>query len=245
MAKEPLVLLHGVGLDHTMWEPVARLLAPHFLVSTPDLLGHGTRPAARDGITLAELAEDVAGQLAPGTHVVGFSLGALVGQHLALHHPGKVASLTSVSSVCQRTPGERAAVLERLETAATDFPASVAASLQRWFPGTTAQGSDAVAATGRVLLANNVPSYLNCYRIFATADAELGPELAHITIPSLAITGAEDPGSTPEMTHRLAAAIPGCTAVVVPHARHMLPVQDPEALAGAIASFIGEKANVN
>ena len=36
-----VVLLHGVGLDHTMWEPVAELLPTHFDVVAPDLPGHG------------------------------------------------------------------------------------------------------------------------------------------------------------------------------------------------------------
>lgn len=238
-------MLHGVGLDHTMWAAVTELLAPHFNVSALDLLGHGNRPAARDGTTLADLAEDVARDISPGTHVVGFSLGALVGQHLALHRPELVASLSCVSSVCQRTASERAAVLARLASAEADFPASVAASLHRWFPGSRPDTSAAVASTERVLLANNVRSYLNCYRIFATADQGLAPELVNITAPTLAITGAEDPGSTPEMTHRLAAAIPHCEAVVVPHARHLLPVQNPQALASAIDVFIGEKVNAN
>ena len=66
-------------------------------------------------------------------------------------------------------------------------------------------------------------SFLHCYRVFATADAEIGPELGRITVPALAVTGEDDPGSTPEMTRRLAEAMPDCRAVVVPGARHMLP----------------------
>jgi len=44
-----------------------------------------------------------------------------VAQHLALHRPALVATLTSVSSVCRRTAEERAAVLDRLRTAERDF----------------------------------------------------------------------------------------------------------------------------
>ncbi|NVM98226.1 alpha/beta fold hydrolase [Arthrobacter sp. SDTb3-6] len=245
MAKATLVLLHGVGLDHTMWHQLAGRLGTQFDVRALDLLGHGTRPPAPADVTLSDLADDIAGMLEPGTHLVGFSLGALVGQHLASHRPGLLASLTSVSSVCRRTPEERSAVLARLALAAGDFPASVEASLERWFPDATAAPNSVVAQTRRVLLGNDVQSYLNCYRVFATADEGLSLELPKIAVPALAVTGADDPGSTPEMTHRLAGAMPDCTAVVVPHARHMLPVQDPEALATALTSFIGEKINVN
>jgi pimeloyl-ACP methyl ester carboxylesterase len=243
MAKPRLVLLHGVGLDHSMWTPVATLLQEDFEVLALDLPGHGGRGPAPDGITLGDLAEAVAGSVEPGSHLVGFSLGALVAQHLARYRPDLVATLTSVSSVCRRTDDERAAVLSRLATAAADFPASVAASLQRWYAG-TATDPELVRQTEATLLANDVKSYLNCYRVFATADAEIAPELPRITVPALAVTGENDPGSTPEMTHRLADALPDCRAVVVPDARHMLPVERPRDLVTCLTTFLGERAHV-
>ena len=173
---------------------------------TPDLPGHGARPPAPAGVTLADLADGVAADIPPGSHLVGFSLGALVAQHLALHRPALVATLTSVSSVCRRTAEERAAVLDRLRTAERDFAASAAASLRRWYDGTDVD-PEQVRRTEATLLANDRDSFLHCYRVFATADAELGPELDRITVPALAITGECDPGSTPEMTRRLADGI--------------------------------------
>lgn len=232
-----VVLLHGVGLDRTMWGPVAALLPDDVEVTAPDLPGHGGRPAVAAGATLADLAADVAGRIPPDAHVVGFSLGALVAQHLARFRPDLVASLTSVSSVCRRTPDERAAVLQRLRTAEEDFPASVEASLHRWFPDGEA-APDLVRRTRSVLEANDVPSYLSCYRVFATGDAEIGPELGRIDVPALAVTGDLDPGSTPEMTRRLARAVPGCRAVVVPGARHLWPLQRPADLVAHLTPLL-------
>jgi (E)-2-((N-methylformamido)methylene)succinate hydrolase len=243
MDKPRIVLLHGVGLEHTMWEPAAALLRPHFEVVTPDLLGHGTNVVAGERVDLAALAADVIPHLRAGTHLIGFSLGALVAQHVARYHSELIASLVSVSSVCLRTEAERAAVLNRLATAASDFPASVAASLHRWYDGTDVPAAT-VTQTERTLLGNDPASYLACYRVFATADAEIGPELARITVPSLAITGELDPGSTPDMTHRLADAIPGCRAVIVAGARHMLPVQEPRQFVDALESFVVEATHV-
>jgi pimeloyl-ACP methyl ester carboxylesterase len=242
VAKPLVVLLHGVGLDHTMWRPVTALLHDEFEVLTPDLLGHGKNEPARDGVTLRELADDVAAALPGSAHLVGFSLGALVAQHLARHRPDLVASLTSVNSVCRRTESERTAVLGRLAVAEADFPASVEASLKRWYDG-TGTDPELVAETRATLLANDLASYLNCYRVFATGDAEIGPELPQITTPALAITGELDPGSTPEMTRRLAAALPDCRAVIVPDARHMLPVQRPRELVTPLTTFIRERGN--
>jgi len=242
MVKPTIVLLHGVGLDHTMWGPVSELLADEYQVHALDLPGHGSNSPAPDGITLDDLAGQVAASVPAGSHLVGFSLGALVAQHLARHRPDLVASLTSVNSVCRRTEAERESVLGRLAAAQADFPASVEASIDRWFTG-TGVSQQLIDETRTTLLANNVDSFLNCYRVFATADAQIGPELPRITAPALAITGELDGGSTPEMSRRLAAAIPSCRLQVVSGARHMLPVQLPGEFAMSITTFIRETSH--
>ena len=243
MSRPLLVLLHGVGLDHTVWEPLSAILGDRFEVLAPDLPGHGDSPAVPEGVGLADLAGAVAGRLPGPAHLVGFSLGALVAQHLAIHRPELVASLTSVSSVCRRTETERTAVLDRLAVAERDLAASSAASIDRWFAGSDV-GEEWVARTRATLLANDADSFLRCYRVFATGDAEVGPDLGRITAPALAITGQDDPGSTPEMIRRLAAAIPGCRAEIVAHTRHMLPLERPGVLAAAITALIGDNAHV-
>ncbi|QDG90264.1 alpha/beta fold hydrolase [Pseudarthrobacter sp. NIBRBAC000502770] len=244
MSRERVALIHGVGLDGSMWEPLREYLEPEYDVQVLELLGHGQRPPARDGITLAELAADVAGRLEPNTHLVGFSLGALVAQHVARFRPDLVASLVSVASVCDRTSQEHAAVMVRLASAASDFPATVEASIERWYPEESAVPAALIDATREVLQRNDPKSFLACYRVFATADAEIAPELPDISVPSHAVTGELDPGSTPEMSARLAAAIPGCTYSIIPAARHMMPVERPQELAHTLTAFIKEHSNV-
>ncbi len=233
----PVALLHGVGLDVGMWEPVRDALKRDSVAL--DLPGHGQQPALTQPVSLADLAEDVLDRLPERSHLVGFSLGALIAQYIARFHPGRVATLTCVNSVCRRTEGESRAVMARLASAEHDFPATVEASIDRWYTGTSVPES-VVEATRRTLAGNDVGSFVHAYRVFATGDAVIGPELGNIQVPTLAVTGELDPGSTPDMTHRLAEAIPGARSLVVPGARHMLPVQDADVLAGAINDFIQE-----
>jgi pimeloyl-ACP methyl ester carboxylesterase len=246
VSRPRIALIHGVGLDGSMWGPLREFLEPEYDVQVIELLGHGNRgQIAPDRVTLAELAADVAEHLEPGTHAVGFSLGALVAQHLARFRPDLVASLVSVASVCDRTSQEHAAVMIRLASAASDFPAAVEASILRWYPEGTSVPTELVEATRKVLLRNDPQSFLACYRVFATADAEIAPELPRITVPSHAVTGELDRGSTPEMSARLAAAIPGCTYSVISGARHMMPVERPQELANELTAFIKEHSNVH
>ena len=239
MSTAPVVLLHGVGLDHTMWGPVRKRLGRESFAL--DLPGHGSRPPLRTPQTLSSLAEDVLERLPEGrVHLVGFSLGALIAQHVARFHPERVLSLTCVSSVCKRTPSEREAVEGRLRTAGDAFASGVEAAIQRWYPSGSSVRVEDIEATRRSLLANDIESYLHAYTVFARGDAQIADELGAITTPTLAITGEHDPGSTPEMSRRLGDAISGARVVIVPNTRHMLPVEESETFVRELTTFIDE-----
>ncbi|MCP3426969.1 alpha/beta hydrolase [Rothia sp. AR01] len=236
----PVVLLHGVGLDRTVWADVEERLTGREVLAL-DLPGHGAQPPLTSPVTLQDLADDVVGRLPEGpVHLVGFSLGALIAQRIAAAAPERVLSLTCVSAVCSRTPEEAEAVRGRLETARSDFRASMERAVDRWFPGDVAGNRERRDRTREVLLANDVESYLHAYAVFAVGDREVAPELPRITAPTLAITGELDPGSTPEMTDRLADSIGGARRRVVPGVRHMLPVEAPDALVGELTELITE-----
>ena len=234
-----VVLLHGVGLDRTMWDRCLPPLSEGHRVTTVDLRGHGRSGPAAPGTTLTDLSADVVELVEElgdqPVHLVGFSLGALVAQHVAATRPELVATLALVSSVARRTADERASVERRLQAAAEDLEVTVDAAVERWFdPAWQRREPDLVSAVRRTMLANEPSSYLAAYHVFASGDLETGPLLGTISAPTLAITGSEDPGSTPEMAHRLAEAIPDGRAEVVLGARHLLPLERPHELSEAL-----------
>lgn len=246
--RPPVVLLHGVGLDHTMWQPLIAPLAEAGIACTAlDLPGHGDQPPLRVPQTLSSLADALVPRLPAGPiHLVGFSLGALIAQHIARFDSPRVRTLTCVSAVCRRTPAEVAAVQARLTAAHADFPASVDESIDRWFPAGVAETDpDIIDATRRTLRANNVESYLHAYTVFAHADAHIAAELGAITTPTLAVTGEHDPGSTPEMSRRIALAVPRGIARTVRGARHMMPVTHPQELADILSAFFTDTEGIS
>lgn len=228
----PVVLLHGVGLNRSMWDSVRGRLERDGWGGTSalDLPGHGDEPPLTAPATLAQLADDVLRRLpAEPVHLVGFSLGALIAQQLASTQPERVRSLVCVNAVCERTAEETAAVAARLATARERFVTSIDASIARWYPATAPVSDDVREHTRAMLQANDLESYLFAYEVFATGDRQVASLLPHISAPTLAITGELDPGSTPAMTERLAQLIPNSQAVIVADARHMLPVEREDA----------------
>ncbi len=100
---EPVVLLHGFGGDLNIWLFNHEVLSAGRDVYALDLPGHGGSSKDVGDGTVGFLAGVVAGYMdALGlgrVHLVGHSLGGAVAAELALAEPGRVRSLTLVSSV--------------------------------------------------------------------------------------------------------------------------------------------------
>ena len=110
----PLLLLHGYPQNHVMWHRMAPLLAPHHSVVIPDLRGYGDsgKPASddlADHCKRASAQDQVEVMAALGFerfHVVGHDRGARVGHRMALDHPERVRTYTSLDVVATQAAFE-------------------------------------------------------------------------------------------------------------------------------------------
>ena len=238
----PLVLIHGVGLDRTMWGGVIRCLSGRLDCTAFDMPCHGEAGMPAGEIALATFANALA-NIVDGVDglpvIVGFSMGAMVAQRFALDRPGALRGLVLMNAVFDRDEHQRAAILQRLATVERDGPAGMAESaIERWFTREFRDGSpEIVDAVRRRLLANDPAAYLAAYRVFATADAELAREAGRIACPTLAMTAEHDINSTPAMSRALAQAIPDARALVLGGLAHGAPIEAPERVADAIFDF--------
>src|SRR5690606_15054671 len=135
---QPVVLIHGVGLNKEMWGGQFVGLAGDYRVIAYDMLGHGQspRPAADTDLQgyAAQLAELLDHLQIPQATVIGFSMGGLVARAFALHHPQRLAALVVLNSVFNRSPEQSAGVIARAAQAAEHGPdANAEAALARWF----------------------------------------------------------------------------------------------------------------
>lgn len=241
-----LVLVHGVGLDHTMWDLVVDDLSKRRTVVRYDLLGHGKTfnpdgPRTVDDFVaqLLDVINLTGGQPAD---IAGLSLGGLIVRAAAVGGSRYVRSVAILNAVYQREEHEKTRTRERLALTEKEGMAAVAdLAIDRWFTEAwQAQYPDRAKAVRSTLLANDLDGYLKAYRVFIDGDPFGEEHIGSITCPALVQTGERDIGSTPEMTHAMAAAIPHAVAQILPGQGHLPPIEDPERFAFALLSFLLE-----
>lgn len=239
----PLVtLVHGVGANLESWDAIAARLTPRHTVARADLRGHG-RSGRITACSMMDFVDDVAGLLdvlgAPATVFAGFSLGGLIGQHVATRLPHRVSRLALISSVADRTPQERARVAERADLVRDEGIASVVQSAEdRWFtPAFKAAHPELIAARLAELIANDQASYAAAYRVFGLADEGLRAEA--ISCPALIMTGEHDQGSNVRMQAYLHARIEGSQLEILPGLRHSVLLEAPNLIADKLLAFFG------
>jgi pimeloyl-ACP methyl ester carboxylesterase len=240
-----VVLIHGVGLDHHMWDQVAgRLVAAGHRALRYDLLGHGRTPPLHRDVELRDFTAQLETLLSDlnidAAAVVGFSLGALVARAYAVRRPAPLTHLALINSVFARSEQQRDAVQQRYrEARARGSSALIEAALQRWFSDAFVQASPGIVEQVRGRLNDNEPrGFLPAYKLFAEAEYEPVEQLRGIDVPTLVITGADDSGSTPAMSAQLARCIPHARLQVLEGAKHMLPVENARWLSEALHAFI-------
>ncbi|MBZ5740243.1 alpha/beta fold hydrolase [Nocardioides mangrovi] len=97
-----VLLLHGLGCDHTTWEPVIESLSRRYTVIAPDLLGHGQSDKPRADYSVGGYANGMRDLITvlgiDKVTVIGHSFGGGVAMQFAYQFPERTERLMLVSS---------------------------------------------------------------------------------------------------------------------------------------------------
>lgn len=235
-ADATLVLLHPVGLTGGAFFGLDLSALPG--ARTPDLLGHGSRPRS-PGMTVADVADDVAASIEGPLDVAGFSFGGLVGFELALRHPDRVRSLLVA---CVTAIVDPAVMLGRAEAAEAGMVGVVATTLERWFTaGALAAKPDhpGVAYARATLEADDPHALADAWR--AIAAVEVADRLDKIRVPVTCVAGEQDVASPAGEVEEMAAGIPGARFVLV-RGPHMAVLEEPQLVGAALSEHLARAA---
>ena len=243
-AGDPLVLIHGVGMQSAAWGPQIAALSNQFRVIAVDMPGHGTSDPLPHDSALPDyvdwLSEVVDALGLTEVSVAGHSMGALIAGGFAVMHPGLTRRVALVNGVFRRDPEARAAVQARA-VSIQGGEIDRETPLRRWFGDDgdyEAQQSD----VGRWLSEVDPAGYATAYAAFAKGDDIYADQYGDIACPFLAITGDLDPNSTPDMSRDMAATVKNGRAVVVQGHRHMVNLTAEACVTAELSAWMNTPA---
>jgi pimeloyl-ACP methyl ester carboxylesterase len=255
----PLLLIHGLGMQLVHWDDrfVAALAdrghrvlrfdnrdigrstwLDHLgLPDLPSLMGSAARGERGTApYTLSDMATDAANLLdAVGwssAHVVGVSMGGMIGQTLAIEHPARVRSLTSImsSTGAPGLPGPTAeATMVLMTPPPPDRDGAIAAGVQAFrVIGSPDFPTD--EATMRAMAAKAYDRGFHPLGVGRQLAAILGSgsrreRLANVCAPTLVIHGRVDPLVPLPCGEDTAKAVRGAALLVIDGMGHDLPEQ--------------------
>jgi 3-oxoadipate enol-lactonase len=234
----PVLLVHALGLDWRMWEPVLPALAAGRRVFAYDIRGHGAAAGSPVPGTMNDTANDLVGVLdALGldrAHVVGLSYGGGIAQTAAVAHPERFASLALLAT----TDHPFTAFEARARSAEVDGMAEqVVPSLTRWFTSAAlAVDPWGVRYARERVLRGSAVDWAAAWRAFARLDVE--GSLATFEPPTLVLVGEHDASTTPEIMSAIHERIPGSTFEQLPGTPHMQTLERPDLVAPALDRFL-------
>lgn len=227
-----LFMVHGIGARRQLWAPIVDALSSSFTCIQYDLRGHGDSPSGNGTMTLDDLVADLeALRLKLGieqAHIIGHSLGGMIGPAYAKAHPDKVLSLGLLSTAAFRTEEDskrvKAVVAKMREE-------GIAPNLQtltlRWFSDAFAKANpDVIAKRSQQVLDTPPEVFLNVFDIYAST--EMSPWLQDVEAPSLVLTGAEDGGCPPRLNEQIANALPNSELVILEQLKHAILLEGPD-----------------
>ena len=236
----PWVLLcNSLGTDLRMWDGQVSALSARHRVLRYDCRGHGESTAPPAPYDLADLGRDALDLLdALGierAHFCGLSLGGLTGQWLGIYAAERFNRLVLCATAAKIGTAEgwqgrigqvRAEGLQGLTQATAD----------RWFtPEFNFAHADVVREVLGQLTATSAEGYIGCCH--ALGGADLRAQLGRIRQPVLAISGSDDPVTTPSDLQVIADGVEQGRHVSLP-GRHIVNIESAPEFNARLAAFL-------
>jgi non-heme chloroperoxidase len=241
-----VVLSHGWAASHAVWIPVARrLVESGHRVVLYDQRGHGASTRGTAPLDTTTLARDFALVLeardVPDAILAGHSMGGMTVMALATFQPevlnqrGRAIVLVATAAADTSLGSPR---VDRLAVRLIGSP-YVSKTLQSTNGHRFVRGAFGTEPVGshmdltRTLFADCDPSvragFLSSMSVMDLLDG-----IATIAVPTTVVIGSRDRLTPPARSQTLIDTIPGARLVTLPERGHMLPLEDPDAVADEI-----------
>jgi pimeloyl-ACP methyl ester carboxylesterase len=241
----PLLLIMGYAGTMETWEPqLVDTLARHFRVVIFDNAGIGGTRALPSPLTIDAMANQTSALISAlglgRPDVLGWSMGGMIAQALAVLHPEQVRRLV----LCATFPGVGTVIppqakiddLTNGNGLPVLFPADQPMAAAAFSAGAQSYADPEAASAGVISAQGNA-----ALAWFHGADAA-GRRTSEIAAPTLVADGAEDQLDAVSNSRAIAGLIPGAKLVIYPDAGHGFLFQEGTPFAVAVGSFLAGAA---
>jgi len=239
-----LVFANSLGTDFRIWDQVVGLLPKNLRILRYDKRGHGLTDCPDAPYSMGSLVTD-AERLLDHLNVkncvfVGLSIGGLIAQGLAVKRLDQIRALVLSNTAAKiGTPDLWAERIDMVH--AQGLRAMTPAVLERWF-SKAFRTSLAAAPWANMLAATPAQGYAGCSA--AISGTDFITPTSGLRLPTLAIAGAHDGATPPDLVRETAHLIPGSQFHLIKGAGHIPCVEKPDEYAATLIRFLKEIGHV-
>lgn len=240
----PLVLIHALGTSLAIWDDLLPLLPRGLRILRLDLRGHGQSDTPPGPYAMGALIRDVERLMdhfaMTGAVVLGLSIGGLVAQGLAVKRLDLVRAMILSNTAAKIGRPEQ--WHERIAAVRAGGMAALHdATMDRWL-GRKWKESQHLARLSSGFLATAPEGWMGCAA--AVAGTDFYETTATLTLPTLAIAGANDGATPPDLVRETAELIRGHRFALIRGAGHLPMVEKPAEYAALVTQFLTEIGHV-
>jgi 3-oxoadipate enol-lactonase len=234
----PIVFLHGVGSDKSVWRPQLDHFARERRAVAVDYPGYGDSDPAPEGTTRDDYAAAILAAMTglgiERAHICGLSLGGVVA--IAMNHAAtdRIASLMLADTFASHPDGE--AIFQRSVTALDSGSlrefAEARVDVLLAQPADPAVRGEVVETMGRI---DPIAYLIGAEAVWLADQRE---RAGAIRVPTLVLCGAEDRVTPPALSRSLAGMIPGAQYEPIDGAGHISNLERPDEFNTLIGAFV-------
>ena len=238
-SKLPIIFLHGVGSDSSVWAPQLAHFGRARRSLAFDYPGYGKSDAC-EGATRDDFAYSILAAMdaldIERAHICGLSLGGVVAIAMHALARSRCASLIIADSFAVHPEGQ--AIHNRAVAASQSMAMRELAEARSGL----LLGSAATDELRREVIETMAAIDPAAYRLGAAAVwlADQRDRAAAIDMPTLILVGDEDAITPPALSHDLGNRIAGSTVEVIERAGHLANAEQPAAFNAAIDRFLAK-----
>lgn len=240
----PVVFANSLGTNLHLWDPILQLLPKGLRIIRYDMRGHGQTDVPKPPYTMGAMVRDVE-QLMDHLEVkdalfVGLSVGGLVAQGIATKRMDLVRSMVLSNTAAKI--GTHKIWNSRFDLITENGMEAVAdATMERWFSRDW-HGSAQIAPWREMLVATEPDGYIGTGQ--AIAGTDFYTTTAALTLPTLAIAGAEDGATPADLVRETQELIKGSQFHLIRRSGHLPCVEQPEEYAEVLTRFMRDTGHI-